>query len=198
MKRKSQILALLMALCLLASLAVVPAAADENDTGNPPVSEEGSGTEGSDTENDGTEGGGTEGGGTEGGGSSDFSVSLYAEVAEKGYSITADPTSKDLGELKEGYTEAEAKEKEVTVTIENKGASSVRLDGVKDPITNQADLSKFSDAGTAASYSRDALSWADGDGLVNGTSDGRLDPSGGATRGQAASILRRFCVGIGR
>lgn len=66
-----------------------------------------------------------------GSGSSEFSVSLRAEVAEKGYSITADPASKDLGKLKEGYTEAEAKEKEVTVTIQNKGATSVRMDGVK-------------------------------------------------------------------
>ena len=66
-----------------------------------------------------------------GSGSGDFSVSLYAEVVEKGYSIVADPTSKDLGKLKEGYSEKEATEKEVTVTIQNKGASSVRMDGVK-------------------------------------------------------------------
>lgn len=60
-----------------------------------------------------------------------FSVPLYAEVVEKGYSIVADPTSKDLGKLKEGYSEREAGEKEVTVTIQNKGATSVRMDGVK-------------------------------------------------------------------
>ncbi len=66
-----------------------------------------------------------------GSGSNDFSVSLYATVVEKGYSISVDPASKDLGKLKEGYTEKEAKEKEITVTIQNKGASDVRMDTVK-------------------------------------------------------------------
>lgn len=60
-----------------------------------------------------------------------FSNRLYAEVVEKGYSISVDPASKDLGKLKEGYSEDEAKKTEVTVTIQNKGASSIRLDGVK-------------------------------------------------------------------
>nr|WP_325223499.1 S-layer homology domain-containing protein [uncultured Oscillibacter sp.] len=66
-----------------------------------------------------------------GSGSNDFSISLYATVVEKGYTITVDPTSKDLGKLKEGYTEKEAKEKEITVTVQNKGASNVRMDAVK-------------------------------------------------------------------
>ncbi len=66
-----------------------------------------------------------------GSGNSSFDVYLYATVVEKGYSITVDPTSKDLGKLKEGYTEKEAKEKEITVTIQNKGASNVRMDTVK-------------------------------------------------------------------
>ncbi len=61
----------------------------------------------------------------------------------------------------------------------------------------QADLGSFSDGDSVASYARDALAWANGAGLVNGTSDGRLNPSGGATRGQAAAILHRFCMSIG-
>nr|WP_325301210.1 S-layer homology domain-containing protein [uncultured Oscillibacter sp.] len=65
-------------------------------------------------------------------------------------------------------------------------------------VSKQADLSAFSDSGSVSSYAKDALSWANGTGLVNGTSDGRLNPSGGATRGQAAAILHRFCVSIGR
>ncbi len=65
-------------------------------------------------------------------------------------------------------------------------------------VAKQADLSKFSDGASVASYAKDALSWANGVGLVNGTSDGRLNPSGGATRGQAAAILHRFCVSIGK
>lgn len=64
--------------------------------------------------------------------------------------------------------------------------------------TQRADLGAFSDGATAASYAREALAWANAAGLVNGTSDGRLNPSGGATRGQAAAILHRFCVSVGQ
>lgn len=64
--------------------------------------------------------------------------------------------------------------------------------------TKRTDLGTFSDGGTAASYAKEALSWANASGLVNGTTDGRLNPSGGATRGQAAAILHRFCVSIGK
>ena len=61
-----------------------------------------------------------------------------------------------------------------------------------------ADLSAFPDVGSVSSYAKDALSWANGAKLVNGTGDGRLNPSGGATRGQAAAILHRYCVTIGQ
>lgn len=61
-----------------------------------------------------------------------------------------------------------------------------------------ADLSTFPDVGQVSSYAKDALSWANGAKLVNGTGDGRLNPSGGATRGQAAPILHRYCTSIGR
>lgn len=61
-----------------------------------------------------------------------------------------------------------------------------------------ADLSTFPDAGSVSSYAKDAMSWANGAKLVNGTGDGRLNPSGGATRGQAAAILHRYCVSIGQ
>lgn len=64
--------------------------------------------------------------------------------------------------------------------------------------SRRADLSTFSDSGSVASYAAEALSWANGMSLVNGTSDGRLNPEGGATRGQAAAILHRFCVSIGK
>ena len=64
--------------------------------------------------------------------------------------------------------------------------------------TQRANLADFSDGAAVASYAKEALSWANAAKLVNGTSDGRLNPSGGATRGQAAAILHRFCVSIGR
>ena len=63
---------------------------------------------------------------------------------------------------------------------------------------SKADLSKFSDAASVADYAKEALSWANGAGLINGTGEGKLNPGGGATRGQAAAILHRFCVSIGK
>ena len=64
--------------------------------------------------------------------------------------------------------------------------------------TQRANLGSFSDGAAVVSYAKEALSWANGAKLVNGTTDGRLNPSGGATRGQAAAILHRFCVSIGQ
>lgn len=57
----------------------------------------------------------------------------------------------------------------------------------------RADLSRYSDAGRISGYAKDAMSWANALGLINGLDDGRLSPGGGATRAQAASILMNFC-----
>ena len=57
----------------------------------------------------------------------------------------------------------------------------------------RADLSRYSDAGRISGYAKDAMSWANALGLINGLDDGRLSPGGGATRAQAASIVMNFC-----
>lgn len=86
-----------------------------------------------------------------------------------------------------------------SITREQLATFLFRYNNYKGYVTTQrADLGKFSDGATAASYAKEALSWANASSLVNGTSDGRLNPSGGATRGQAAAILHRFCVSIGK
>lgn len=86
-----------------------------------------------------------------------------------------------------------------SITREQLATFLFRYNNYKGYVTTQrADLGKFSDGAAAASYAREALSWANASSLVNGTSDGRLNPSGGATRGQAAAILHRFCVSIGK
>lgn len=58
-------------------------------------------------------------------------------------------------------------------------------------LTAQGDLSQFPDKRAVSSWATTAMSWANGNGLING-SDGKLLPGGTTTRAQAASILRNF------
>lgn len=53
-------------------------------------------------------------------------------------------------------------------------------------------LDSFPDNATVSAYAREPLAWAVGNGIVAGTSDGNLNPGGGATRAQFAEILQRF------
>ena len=55
-----------------------------------------------------------------------------------------------------------------------------------------ADLSGYPDNAGLASYAKDAMAWAVENGIVTGTSDGRLNPEGTASRAQFAVILYRF------
>ena len=55
----------------------------------------------------------------------------------------------------------------------------------------RGDLTGFRDAASVADWARDAVSWAVGAGLLNG-SDGALLPGNNATRAQVAAMLHRF------
>lgn len=58
--------------------------------------------------------------------------------------------------------------------------------------TSAGDLSAFSDRAQASAWAEDALSWAVGEGIINGYEDGRLSPGGTATRAEVATMLQRF------
>lgn len=58
-------------------------------------------------------------------------------------------------------------------------------------------ISAYPDAAGVASYAQDAMSWAVGNGIVTGTSDGRLNPAGTASRAHFAAFLHRFCTTAG-
>lgn len=53
-------------------------------------------------------------------------------------------------------------------------------------------LTSFPDSGNVSGYAKDAMEWTYHTGLIKGTDNGRLDPTGSATRGQVAAILMRF------
>ena len=65
-------------------------------------------------------------------------------------------------------------------------------------VSAAADLSGFPDAGDIQSYATQALSWAVAEGLLQGFEDDTIRPGGTATRAQIATILMRFCEGVGQ
>lgn len=63
--------------------------------------------------------------------------------------------------------------------------------------TASASLNGFSDAAKVSTYAKAPLSWAFAEKLVNG-SEGRLLPTGNATRAQVAAILHRFVENVAK
>lgn len=63
-------------------------------------------------------------------------------------------------------------------------------------LTKAGDLTKFPDKGSLSDWAVTALSWANGNGLINGHENGTLDPQGNTVRGQAASILMNFDLNV--
>ena len=65
-------------------------------------------------------------------------------------------------------------------------------------VSARADLSRFPDADGASGWAKEALAWAVGVGLINGTTaeDGVviLDAQSGSTRAMVAAIVQRFCA----
>ena len=59
-------------------------------------------------------------------------------------------------------------------------------------LSAEGDLSTFPDANSIADWAETAMSWANGNELINGHDDGTIDAGGIGTRAQAASILMRF------
>lgn len=63
-------------------------------------------------------------------------------------------------------------------------------------LTKAGDLTKFPDEVSISTWAENALSWANGNGLINGHENGTLDPQGNTVRGQAASILMNFDLNV--
>lgn len=59
-------------------------------------------------------------------------------------------------------------------------------------LSASSNLTKFPDEKKVSTWAEKAMSWANGNELINGHDDGRLDPGGTAIRAQAASILMGF------
>lgn len=60
-------------------------------------------------------------------------------------------------------------------------------------VSRSADLSKYTDAGQISNSSKEAMIWANAEGLIIGVTTTALAPQDNATRAQVAMILMRFC-----
>ena len=58
------------------------------------------------------------------------------------------------------------------------------------------DLAAEGDSGSVADWAEIAMSWANGNELINGHDNGTIDPTGMTIRAQAASILMRFDLNL--
>ena len=64
-------------------------------------------------------------------------------------------------------------------------------------VTASNDLSSYTDAGQIGSYAVEAMQWANGAGLITGSTATTLNPLGSATRAEVATILMRFLENVG-
>lgn len=60
------------------------------------------------------------------------------------------------------------------------------------------DLGGYTDAPSVSQWALEAMKWAVGQGLINGTTETTLSPGGTATRAQVATILMRFAENLAR
>lgn len=85
---------------------------------------------------------------------------------------------------------------EDSITREQMAAILMNYAEFKDyDVTARADLSKYTDADTVSDWARDAMAWANAEGLIQGDGAG-LNATGKATRAQVAAILQRFITEI--
>lgn len=59
-------------------------------------------------------------------------------------------------------------------------------------IQGRGDLNSYQDSSSVQAWAKEAIQWAVAKGLISGKPGARLDPSGSATRAEAAAVLVRF------
>ena len=76
-----------------------------------------------------------------------------------------------------------------SITREQIAAMLMRYASLPGDAAAQGDLSAFPDRAAVSAWAEEAMAWAVGEGLINGTGAGALEPQGTATRAQVAQIL---------
>ena len=78
-----------------------------------------------------------------------------------------------------------------TITREQLAAILFRYSG-QEPAGEAMGLAGYDDAGQVSEWAKESLVWAISKGIINGTTATTLDPQGGATRAQVATMLMRY------
>ena len=60
-------------------------------------------------------------------------------------------------------------------------------------VSKMADLSRYNDESTVSDWAKQAMSWANAEGLMIGRTETTLNPLDTATRAEVAMILMRYC-----
>lgn len=68
-----------------------------------------------------------------------------------------------------------------------------QLQGYDVSVGEDTNILSYTDFADLSEYAVPAMQWACGAGVIQGTSGGRLNPQGTATRAQFAVMLMRFC-----
>ena len=118
-------------------------------------------------------------------------AAAFADVAADQYYAPAIAWASANG-IVEGYDENTFAPDDI-ITREQMAAILYRYASAKGMDTSaRGDLSVFADAASISEYAVDAMSWANGAGLINGISATEISPQSGAVRSQVAAMLMRF------
>ena len=60
------------------------------------------------------------------------------------------------------------------------------------PKVSTSGISKYADGNSVSSWAKDALAWANTNGLMIGSTENKINPKGNATRAEAATIFSRY------
>ncbi len=122
---------------------------------------------------------------------------LFSDVSSDKYYSSAVTWASDNGIIS-GYSDGNFGPDD-TITREQLASVLYRYAKYKGYDTSSlANISSYSDSQKVSVYAETAVAWANKAGIISGTDKNLLNPSGSATRAQAASILMRFCENISK
>lgn len=58
-------------------------------------------------------------------------------------------------------------------------------------------LNQFKDSAKISSYAKNSINWATGVGIITGN-NGNINPKGTTTRAEAASMIYKYCIKVGK